>query len=273
MKSNTKRGFLYFVTAASVFLCAGPVWAVIVATGSAKITNIQYGLVNPDAGTINWYYDDGLGGPAWQGEAWVETSDFQGSADDYYNSTPDGSGLIEAEAATPLAWGWAWLNIATEELYGQSETYAPPGGWSLAAECAMMYDYFNIVPTDLFNIDPIEMTFSFDYEIHLTGQAEPGAGYYSDAMVNMLLGHENGAGDWQLVPDGQSSLVKDISGTGTDSDDVTFIGQLQMTICLESYVNYSITYETELNEEVVPEPAALLLFGLGGLALLIKRKT
>jgi len=251
---------------------AVPVQATAIATGSAEITNIQYGLANPSEGTINWFFDNGSGGPAWQGEAWTETRDFQGGADHQYDNTPDASGLIEAETTTALSWGWAWLNVTTEQLYGQSETYSPPGGWSLAAETAMMYDYFSIIPTDPGNTDPIEMSFSFDYEINLTGQAEPRASYYSDAMVSMLLESENDFGDWEPVSDGQRSVIKDICGSGTDADDVTFTGQLQMTTWLESYTNYSITFETELNEEI-PEPSALLLFGLGGLALLGKRKS
>ncbi len=72
MRGNTRNWLICAAMAAGIFLfMAVPTWAAI-ATGTGEITNIQYGLVNPGDGIINWFYDDGFGGPDWQGEAWVE---------------------------------------------------------------------------------------------------------------------------------------------------------------------------------------------------------
>ena len=119
------------------------------------------------------------------------------------------SGLIESTATTP--WAWAWTNVTTQQLYGESKVTIPVGGWSTAAEFANMFNDFSITPTVPENTDPIQMAFSFDYDINLTGQAEPGIGYYSDVSVSMQLEYEDEFGDWQLVPNGQL-FISDLIG-------------------------------------------------------------
>lgn len=270
MKSNTRNWLIRAAMAAGIFLLtAVPAWATAVATGTGEITNIQYYLVNPGDGTINWFYDDGLGGPDWQGEAWVETSDSLGGTNADYSTTPDGFGVINASASTSWASGSVDVDLTLEELYGELSVTIPVGGWSYSAPYGMMFDYFSITPTVPGSTDPIDMYFSFEYDIHLTGQAEPGAPYYSDASVSMLLEYEDGFGDWQLVPDGQLFRSEVITGFGTDSDDVTFTGTLSVTAALDPDIDHALQFTVYPNG---PEPSTLLLLGLGSLALLRKRR-
>ena len=240
------------------------------ATGYAEITSIQYGLVDPGGGTIAWLYAGPGGGPAWQGEAWAEARDSLGGTDADYDITPDGSGRIGASAGTTLVWSYAEVNLVTEQLYGESESTQPPGQWSSGAELGGMFDYFNLSPTTGSRTGPIEMAFSFDYSIRLTGQAEPGAPYYSDALVRMRLEYQDALGDWQPVPGGQLARTEAIGGSGTESDDVTFDGQLSTTVLLAPYVWHSLQFEVYLNE--TPEPSTLVLLTAGGLALATRRR-
>jgi hypothetical protein len=263
MKSEARKRLVCAAAAMAIILFgATTVQANAFTSGSASIANVQYGLVNQGAGTINWY-----GG--WQGEAWVETSDSQGGSNADYSATPDAFGVVGASASTSLTNGSASVDLEQLELSIQGNTANPANGWALSAPHATMYNYFSIMPAVTGNTDPIEASFAFDYTIHLSGQAEPGAGYYSDAMVSMFLESEDNFGNWEPVPNGQLSSIKNISGSGTDSDNVTFTGQGQMIIWLKSYVNYSIVYQMGTD---VPEPCTLLLVGFGSLALLRKRK-
>ncbi len=64
-----------------------------------------------------------------------------------------------------------------------------------------------------------------------------------------------------------------ITGFGTDSDDVTFNGNLSTTVALAPDTNYAIQFMVYPDETVtVPEPATIVLISLGDL-LLRKRRT
>ena len=270
MKGKEEGALLSTILVLQFWVVMAPgAWADGSAYGTGQISNIQYGLVNPAEGTIEWVSDDGLGGPAWQGEAWVQVSDSLGGADADYNTTPDGLGVVGASAATGLASGSAWVDLVGEVLYGQDSATIPVSGWAYSAPSGMMFDYFTIAPTVPGSTGPIEMFFSFDYEIHLTGQAEPGAGYYSDASVSMLLEYEDEFGDWQLVPDGQLFRSDVISGAGTDSDDVTVGGTLSTAVALGPDVPHALELALVLN---IPEPGTLLLLAFGGFLLRARRR-
>lgn len=269
MNRNARNRYLCTALTMGICLSAAPAaWADAVATGTGQITNIQYGLTNPGDGTINWFYDDGFGNPAWQGEAWVQVSDSQGGADADYNTTPDGFGVVSASASTAPAWGTADVDLTAEELYGASAANIPVGGWSLVADYAMMFDYFSFTPSGGGGRASSNMGLSFDYEIHLTGQAVPGAGYYVDKGIGMTLEYEDEFGDWQLVPGGQLFTSEVISGSGTDSDDVLVSGSLATTVALDPEVMYSVQYYVYDN---IPEPAALGLLLVGSLIAVQRR--
>ncbi|MCK4342128.1 MAG: PEP-CTERM sorting domain-containing protein [Phycisphaerae bacterium] len=271
MNGRSRTQTLLAAMAAGISLSAAPAaWADGFATGTGQITNIEYGLVNPGDGTINWFWDDGFGGPAWRGEAWVQVSDSQGGAGADYNTTPDEFGVVSAFASTALAWGSVTVDLAAEELYGEGSVTNLVGGWAWAKPYGMMFDYFNITPAVPGSTDPIEMFFSFDYEIHLTGQAEPGAPYYSDANVNMLLEYEDEFGDWQIVPGGPLSYTEIITGSGTESEDVTFNGALSTIVALDPDVMHAVQFTVYPNQDT-PEPATLGLLLVGGLLALRRR--
>ena len=221
-------------------------------------------MVNPAEGTIDWLYDDGLGGPDWQGEAWVEVMDSLGGADADYSFTPDGLGVIDVSASTSIADGSVTVDLTLEELSSSINITNPVNGWVQDTSIGTMFNYFSISPAVPGSTDPIDMYFSFDYDLHLTGQAEPSAPYGVEGSASLLLEYEDEFGDWQLVPDGQLFYSEVIAGSGTDSDDVTFNGQLYTTVALVPDSMYVVTYKID-NE--IPEPGTLLLLGFGGLAL------
>jgi hypothetical protein len=269
MNSNSTTVLVAVTVAAGICLAASQATqADGFATGSGQITNIQYGLSNPDEGTINWFYDDGFGNPAWWGEAWVQVSDSLGGADaDYYLGD---SGIVSAFASTTLAWGSVDIDLDAEELYGASEATIPVDGWAYVADHASMYNYFSITPGVLGSTDGVNVYFSLDYEIHLTGQAEPGAPYYVDKAVGMKLEYEDDLGNWQLVDGGQLFFSEFISGSGSDSDDVMFSGTLSTEVLLAFDLNYSVDFYVYDN---VPEPATLTLMLAGGVIALRRRRT
>ncbi len=128
-----------------------------------------------------------------------------------------------------------------------------------------MFDYFFLGPDDPGDPDPIEMTFSFDYEIHLTGDAGLDAAYYSDASVGMSLEYEDAFGDWQPVPGGQLFHSEFIEGAEDESDSLDINGQLSATVALEPDVVHAVQFTVYPNNDNywIPEPATLVLLLIG----------
>jgi hypothetical protein len=263
-KKTTSRTLRLLLPAAVCLLAAGDALGAGAASGTSAITNVEYMLVDPSDGDIEWFYSNGAGGPAWLGEVWANSIDAQGGTDADYNTTPDLLGVIGASASTSLAACSSRVDLTSEELYGDGNVILPPDEWSHSASSGMMFDYFSIVPSDPGSTDPIDVLFSFDYEIHLTGQAEPGAPYYSDAMVSLVVEYGDEFGDWQLVPGGQSFYMSSVSGVGSESDDILLNGELQMIVALPPDVMHAVQISLCLNQYgTIPEPSTISLLACG----------
>lgn len=243
-----------------------------VTTGYAEIANVQLGLTDPGSGTIHWLFDNGAGGPAWQGEAWAEAHDYLGGADADYSTTPDGAGVVSASAATSLVSAEAKVFLPSWRMFVQSEAESPASAWAAGAELGRMNDLFSLTPAFRGGRGTLAMSFSFDYTIHLTGQSVPGAGYYSDANANMRLQYQDAGGNWQMVPGGLLSETRAISGGGTDQDDQTWSGHSSTTLLLELYTWHKLDFQASADEFTTPEPGTLTLL-LGGLLALGRRRT
>jgi hypothetical protein len=231
----------------------------ITATGTAEVTNIQHGLVDQNAGVIDWVFGDGNGGPAWQAEAWVHAADSLGGVDADYNATPDGAGMVSAFASTNLGQGSADVDIVTGELSAATSATFAPGQWANTAPQGLMYEFFSITATNPGRTDPIAMNFSFDYGVNLIGQSELGGSYFMDAGVGMTLLSLDGAGDWQVVETDPLFLTAAISGADGATDDLLLSGSLSATVMLDPDAIYSIEYRVYENFSETPTPGALAL--------------
>jgi hypothetical protein len=259
---NERKYNVHPVTMLIAAICLGatnPALADITAAGTAEVTNIQQGLVDPNAGVIDWVFGDGTGGPAWQAEAWVHAADSLGGVDADYSATPDGAGMVSAFASTNLGQGSAGVDIMAAELSATTSAAFAPGQWANTAPQGSMFDFFSITPAGPGPGSPIEMSFSFDYQVHLIGQSEPGGSYFMDAGVGMTLLSLDGAGDWQVVETDPLFLTAAISGADGATDDLLLSGSLLATVMLDPDAIYSIEYRVYENFSETPTPGALAL--------------
>lgn len=247
---NKIRNYYVAALAVGILFTTVPAWAASV-SGYAGMTNIQYDMVNPADGTIQWTFDDGSGGPDWYGSAWVEVND----PDRYDDYNSGWVGIITAIASGSRGSGQVYVDLTLEELSSTASAILPDYSYTFAE--GIMSNDFSISPTVPSSTDPIDMFFSFDYEMNIQGQE---ASQY--AYVSMCLDYKDEFGVWQSVTDGDL-------GYGITSED-SVSGTLSKTLALDPDINYQITFDAYRNQ-FVPEPSSMLLLGLGTLILRRRR--